>query len=265
MKNKCICQLAGRLGNQLFEIATALSYAKQHGMEFYIRENDCIKSLNFLSNQPNYYNRYDFLLKKFNVIDINDKICAIRFKESYHQDYMNFKDVYDNDVYFDGIWQSSDYFKDYQFVRDALKIDKHYSIDFSDSVGMSIRMGDYLKFKDDVIIPTVNWYENAYHKFFEGKQCIVSSDDIQWCKANLHIKDAIFISGKAEYCLHIMSLCKHHILSNSTFSWWTAFLNEQCNSKTIYPSQFWKKPNLFYRDNFWQKNWTAFDLNGMYL
>lgn len=133
--------------------------------------------------------------------------------------------------------------------------------DFENSVGISIRRGDYLKFKSDVVIPLMSWYIRVCQSMFKGMKFIISSDSIEWCKQNFTLPNATFIDDGAEKNLWTLSLCKHHIVSNSTFSWWTAFLNEQPDSITAYPSRFWVKPNLFFRDNFFLKSWRPVSIS----
>jgi hypothetical protein len=69
---------------------------------------------------------------------------------------------------------------------------------------------------------------------------LIFSDDIEWCKSNLDfIKNKIFISGNLDYQdLYLMSMCNHNIISNSSFSWWGAWLNNHKNKKVIYPSRW---------------------------
>jgi hypothetical protein len=58
---------------------------------------------------------------------------------------------------------------------------------------------------------------------------LISSDDIDWCKNNINIPNAIYINDCTNDIIEILyylSKCKHHIGSCSTFSWWCAWLNE---------------------------------------
>lgn len=84
-----------------------------------------------------------------------------------------------------------------------------------------------------------------YQKYFDGLPCFITSDDIEWCKNNLNLKNAIYVDETDELCLRAISLCKHHILSNSTFSWWSAWLEEQEDSKNIVVDRWFNpKSNL---------------------
>ena len=65
---------------------------------------------------------------------------------------------------------------------------------------------------------------------------VVFSDDINWCKEAFKNKNFTFIEDEKDYIdLHMMSLCKHNIIVNSTFSWWGAWLNTNPNKIVIAP------------------------------
>ncbi len=60
----------------------------------------------------------------------------------------------------------------------------------------------------------------------------VFSDDIAWCKANFQVSQADFVDISAPVIqpmtdFQLMGLCRHHIITNSTFSWWPAWLNKK--------------------------------------
>lgn len=257
-----IVYLQGRLGNQMFEVAAASHYAKKNDMDLFVRESDVIKLPGFDSNPPNCYNRYhEMILGRFNVFPNDTPFSAVEIKENQHQDFIQIPDNIGSDIYMNGIWQSSQYFPDYDQARSLFKMPDDVKtrlcneFDFQNSVGISIRRGDYLKFKSDVVIPLASWYVDVCKKHFSGKKFIVSSDSIEWCKQQFTLPETRFIDFGAEKNMWALSLCKDHVLSNSTFSWWTGFLNEQHDSRVIYPDKFWVKPNLFFRDNFFQSNW----------
>jgi hypothetical protein len=71
----------------------------------------------------------------------------------------------------------------------------------------------------------------------------VFADEIEWARNNLHFNGpATFVSGsyglKDYEELWLMSLCHHHIIANSTFSWWGAWLGERKDSLTICPKRW---------------------------
>ena len=68
----------------------------------------------------------------------------------------------------------------------------------------------------------------------------VFSDDISWTKENLIIENALYIDNNTipHEDMYLMSLCKHNIIANSSFSWWGAWLNNN-NYKTVIAPKKW--------------------------
>jgi hypothetical protein len=73
---------------------------------------------------------------------------------------------------------------------------------------------------------------------------IVCSDDMAWCKDNFKGANFVFIEGEMDIIdLLIMSKCKNQIIANSSFSWWSAWLNTNKSKKVIAPAQ-WFGPGI---------------------
>ena len=77
---------------------------------------------------------------------------------------------------------------------------------------------------------------------------VIFSDDIQWCKENIREmvgnREVVFVDwNKGEQSfrdIQLMTLCKHNIIANSSFSWWGAWLNQNDNKVVIAPEAFVK-------------------------
>ena len=121
-------------------------------------------------------------------------------------------------------------------------------IQCSMSVSLHIRRGDYLN-KENInsyAQCSQMYYRSAIDflkKKFKNVSFFVFSDDIDWAKKNLSFSSNYsFIehnTGKNSFeDLRLMSSCKHHIIANSSFSWWGAFLSED-SSVTICPKLWW--------------------------
>lgn len=100
---------------------------------------------------------------------------------------------------------------------------------------------------------TKEYYEQAVRQF-EGKQFVVFSDDIERAKKVLP-SEFIFQKGSEMWDFYIMTKCDGAIISNSTFAWWAAWLQ---NKKTVIPKNWFTKEAV-------QKSPTTYNSNGLYL
>ena len=117
-------------------------------------------------------------------------------------------------------------------------------------IGVHVRRGDYLEGCFDRLFGGLcdnRYYTSAidYLKKIDNtlKICFFS-DDIEWVKENYNYEGAIYINSKMFdnyeewYDLYLMSLCRHNIIANSTFSWWGAWLNQSENKIVIAPKRW---------------------------
>ena len=141
-----------------------------------------------------------------------------------------------------------------------------------DSVSIHIRRGDYVNnpYWRSILgdICDLAYYKSAIsriNKLIENPQYIIFSDDISWAKNNLNLTNAIYVNwntGDKSYIdMQLMSMCKHNIIANSTFSLMAAWLNNNPDKIVICPSK-WRN----YRDDksgvkFIPDNWIMIDNN----
>lgn len=137
------------------------------------------------------------------------------------------------------------------------------------SVGIHVRKGkDYMSriwYQDTC---SVKYYRDAITKIRElvdNPKFFVFTDNPQWVKENFTDIDYCLIEGNpadgwgSHFDMQLMSLCKHNIISNSTYSWWGAFLNENKNKIVICP-EIWFNPascEEYTSDRLLCKNWIA--------
>ena len=115
------------------------------------------------------------------------------------------------------------------------------------SVSMHVRRGDYISKKGAKFwagICDEKYYKNGIKYFkekFVNPVFYIFSDDIEWCKKTFKGSEFKFVetSNKlnAWNDMYLMTLCKHHINANSTFSWWGAWLSKD-SSITLRPKYF---------------------------
>lgn len=244
----------GNLGNQLFQIASTIGLATKNDHEFVFllwKYQDAFKNkLPFLSA-----NLEDF-------VNIEEK--------EYHFHKWNFE-TQNYDV--NGWLQTEKYFdteltKHYFDFSDSLKekISKLYRKTFEKrTILISIRRGDFVNHKDYFQLP-IHYYLNSLATFFpnwESCNLVILSDDINYCKYHFSfLENAFFGDGLNEpeqLCLGAM--CNDFIISNSTFSWWTAWLGEKKDSKIIRPLKNFdgQKSKEFDDKDYYPERWTEYN------
>lgn len=165
----------------------------------------------------------------------------------------------DQNAYIEGHWASEKYFKSVdKIIRTDLCIKEKpdeenasiaKEITNSESVSIHIRRGDYIDNPQTNKIHgtcSLDYYHLAIEdiaKKVKNPHFFVFSNDYEWVKKNLTIPypmRLVSINGadKNYEDIRLMSLCKHHIIANSTFSWWGAWLSENEN-KQIYSPKIW--------------------------
>lgn len=125
--------------------------------------------------------------------------------------------------------QDEKYFAPYQEEIRALYGEGITPIDM---VSIHVRRGDYVNNSFYVDLSQTDYYDQAMSSF-QKEKFLVFSDDIEWCKQQELFKECEFSEGKTEIeDLNLMAGCKAHIIANSSFSWWAAFIS---GNKTVAP------------------------------
>jgi len=177
--------------------------------------------------------------------------------------------------YLFGHWQSEKYFNE---NSDLLKYEFSLKDDYKDlrhdllnkicatiSISLIIRRGDYLKYPElNLYGEDLTYYYNAMdyiNSKIESPHYFIFSDDIDWVKLNLKLnKPHTFVSETypgEEYKINtqrhqdliLISYCKHHIITNSTFAWWGAWLSKYSNKIVIAPKNWFAKSKIWYDGN----------------
>jgi hypothetical protein len=166
-------------------------------------------------------------------------------------------------IYLDGYWQNERYFESIApLLRQELvlpifadvsnqQVSKQIVGAGVHAVSVHVRRGDYLQFEGHGLC-SVDYYVRALDTIAEVVAepiFFVFSDDIDWVRANIPLPaTATFIywnQGPASYHdLHLMSQCRHHIIANSSFSWWGAWLNPHTDKHVISPRNWMGNPTV---------------------
>jgi len=169
---------------------------------------------------------------------------------------------YDSDVFnqsrpiviYDQCWTAWKYFEGveqliketYIFPKLDLRNDNLLNqIIATESVAIHIRRGDAIirEVLQDVI--DRDYYLEAIHYFLSRVHrptFFIFSDDIVWAKENLTVENSKYIDwnvGEESYKdMQLMAMCKHQIIANSSFSWWSAYLNRNPNGCVVTPKRW---------------------------
>lgn len=137
----------------------------------------------------------------------------------------------------------------------------------TNSVGVHIRRGDYVTL--GLIACNIKYYEACIEKMCELEQDAVFyifSDDIPWVKENLKVNaPLVFIdnNNSSPEDMRLLYNCNHFIMSNSTFSWWGAFLGK-CPTKKVMVPKYWNVKDMKKESKLILDEWIPID-NSLYL
>lgn len=158
-------------------------------------------------------------------------------------------------MYFDGYWQSARYFRNASDeLSDNLRVSTSIAgenqvvrdeIQSRTAVSVHVRRGDYVRL--DSALP-ISYYDKAFQYMedrFDDITYYVFSDDIDWAREHLQSERPMrFVSHngpeEAHEDLRLMYESTHNIISNSTFSWWGAWLNRNDDKQVIAPSRWFR-------------------------
>ena len=255
-------ELQGGLGNQLFQIFALISYALENRCQFLLPYHKKDTHSAGGSERPTYWNTLFSKLKGFTTNSPNryQVFCEKEFK-------FNELPIFNNKipVKLYGYFQSPKYFeKQYDNIIKLLDLEtkqlnifqKEFFIQNTDTfVSLHFRIGDYKTPQHSHFHPiqTIDYYEKAIKYitdhvdkpvnimyFCEDEDVMQVNDIIKELK-KLHPKVSFERGGvKLEDWeqMLLMSCCDHHIIANSTFSWWGAYFNNKPGKLVCYPKKW---------------------------
>ncbi|MEI4197056.1 alpha-1,2-fucosyltransferase [Roseovarius sp. E0-M6] len=166
-------------------------------------------------------------------------------------------------TYLHGYWQSQRYFEP---ILDQLRDDLAFTtpLDPANSdmaariasaacpVSLHVRRGDYTATGAYAHCPPDYYRDGAAHiaaATGADLTCFVFSNDPDWARHNLALGHETIIvdlndEATGHYDMQLMSLCAHHVIANSTFSWWGAWLNPNPGKVVVAPRDWFATPKL---------------------
>jgi len=150
-----------------------------------------------------------------------------------------------------------------EYCKSINKLLKEISSNKS-SVSIHVRRGDLLNLEGTFILPIKYYYKavKEISKYVKNPKYYVFSDGIAWCKKNFNFLENVkFIGGNSvAEDFELMKNCKHHILANSSLSWWVGYLCDKKDTITICPSHFGFMKNDG-REKLILKTWNVININ----
>lgn len=109
------------------------------------------------------------------------------------------------------------------------------------TTSIHVRRGDTLHPGNHMRVLPSDYYDQAMELFPETELFVVFSDDIPWCRQRFRGSRFYFMEGEENFTdLCAMSCCRNHIIPNSTFSWWGAWLNSDPDKRVVAPRTWYK-------------------------
>lgn len=261
MGNLISCNLMGGLGNQMFQAAHALAQGWKHNREVVFLPKSWTPMQG--RDTSNYMTTVFRELKFVESIDGFTKV---------HEGPWEYSDVtpLDSDTVFEGYFQSGKNLLGFdekiirmfgptqEFISEITQ--KYPQLNQDNTVSIHIRFGDYKQ--NPHIHPSVSkeYLDEALKLAGNRNHLFLFGDDKDWLNKNFMGDNTTLVSEEDYVDMWVMSLCKTNIISNSTFSWWAAFLNKNENKKVFVPS-IWFGPSgpQNYKDMF-QPDWKKINV-----
>jgi hypothetical protein len=233
----------GRLGNQMFQYASLKGIATHLGYEFCIPPKEIFGSKDLMVKLD--LNLYDvFNLHNRNEIGLTQNQIFQERMHTFDEDLFN---ACPDNIDLFGYYQTEKYFT---HIKEEIRSDFSFNLELYDKclefinslnsevISLHIRRGDYVV-NPNHPIQTIDYYNKALKILPSNLPVIIFSDDSKWCSSQKIFDDSRFLisqesSADADLCM--MSLCDYHIIANSSFSWWGAWL---ANSQKIIAPKKW--------------------------
>ncbi|WAC93378.1 alpha-1,2-fucosyltransferase [Mycobacterium sp. Aquia_213] len=221
----------GRIGNQLFQIAATIGLARDHDDRY---------------GFPRWPYEGEFALNGCFYDSLPEG--PMYQEPNFHYDRI----PYAPNLQLRGFFQSERYFAAHaEYVRTVLTpLHAREIEELEGTASLQVRRGDYVYLQPKHPLVPMSFYEKAMdHLRAQGTRgFLIFSDDLDWCRSQAWPVDATVIPNLAVREQFSMTMaCEHHILGNSSFSWWTAWLDRKPDKIVIAPEAWF---GADFRDEF---------------
>lgn len=283
MKKRIIIHLYGGVGNQLFQYVFGEYIRIKYGRDvfydissFGILETYRDYQLNVIRKELPIYKTNLFFFSRYNkylryaLRLLYKHLPRIKYICDY-EDQFEESILCDNSystIYLDGYWHRKTYAEWIKSLKSDIlqpcqptpqEITEYIDyIKERNVTSMHVRRGDYLKPENSHLagVCSMDYYKNAILRIkdkYPNMSLLVFSDDTEWVKHNIKYDGGMLIVRNDNiqpfWYIYLMSLCNHNIISNSTFSWWGAFLNDNPDKMVVLPARWFNgqdNPDIFF-------------------
>ena len=255
-------QLNGGLGNQLFQVFNLISYCLDNNNNYVLEKYPILYGP--IRNYNVYWNNI------FKNIENNCKEIAFNFPIWSEKGFTYNKIPYfkpNLNIKLSGYFQSYKYFHhNFNKISTLLQLSSLknnirtlHQLDYNNIISLHFRVGDYAKLQQHHPLMTPDYYIKALKTIIEKTNknnwkilYFCEKDDMEYVNIQINLIKEKFTELEFIMCNHKlqdweqmlqMSLCKHNIIANSTFSWWSAYLNNN-KDKIVCISQKWFGPKI---------------------
>ena len=214
----------GRIGNQLWQCSATIAHAIRHKCDYIL---------------PHWEYENDFNIPKNKFTDLKN----IKYSKTFDEPHFHYAGIpYWPNMNLMGYYQSYKYWQDYSNIIKQLLTPKYKATKY-DGTSIHVRRTDYLVHAGCYnILDMKNYYEKAM-EIVGGNKFLIFSDDIQWCKQHFIGNQFEFAEGNTIQDFSTMINCINNICANSSYSWWSSYLNPNPNKKVVAPA-IWFGPKL---------------------
>ena len=240
-KPECFIHTMGGLGNQLFQIAAAYAHCKRNKLEFKLSSNVAH------DKHGTHWDSIFYKCKKY--------FGEYKDQPRWHEPAFHYVPIPAGVTALGGYFQSSKYFSDCnENIRNLFVLPykmqqeiraKYATILDEPCAVLHIRRGDYVWLPTFHCILNEDYYRRAVALLRDrepGARLLVFSDDLPWARNLDFLSGATFVDEPdAASALYLMSQFEHYVISNSSFSWWAAWLG--ATAKTVIAPDRWFGPD----------------------
>jgi hypothetical protein len=262
-----IGRLSCQLGNNCFQIAAACAHAWDHGAEPYFPDL-------LMRKQDGMPVNYEHIFFRFNA-QMPEEPIELQWTFPISANFTSCKIPYHPNMEISaGTYQSENYFKHYRerllelFAPHPLDLEYIKSkyahiLEHPLTVGVQIRWFGCqpdLGWADFLVQYGYDYYEKAMSIFPEDTLFVISTNNLEFAQLNIpsRFQNVIYLNEEPHYIdFALLSMCKHNIISNSSFGWWSAWLNKNPDKIVVAP-ELWvdlKWSHITPVKDVWPENW----------